>query len=82
MIPIFTPVHARGLNQIEIYLSVIQRKVLMPADFADLAALEAALLGFQHRYEAVAHPFEWTFTRQDLTALLTRLTPAVQWAAA
>jgi hypothetical protein len=39
------------LNQIEIYFSVVfsvvQRKVLTPGDFADLAALEAGLLGFQ-----------------------------------
>lgn len=48
MLPIFTPVHVSWLNQIEIYSSVVQRKVLTPGDFADLAALDAALLGFQH----------------------------------
>jgi len=73
LIPVFTPVHASWLNQVEIYFSIVQRKVLTPGDFADLAALEAALFGFQHRYETAARPFEWTFTRQDLTALLTRL---------
>jgi DDE superfamily endonuclease len=82
VIPVFTPVHASWLNQIEIYFSVVQRKVLTPGDFADLAALEAALLGFQHRYEAAARPFEWTFTRQHLTALLTRLALAGQRPAA
>ena len=51
LIPVFTPVHASWLNQIEIYFSIVQRKVLTPGDFADLAALEAALLGFPHRYE-------------------------------
>ncbi len=81
-IPVFTPIHASWLNQIEIYFSVVQRKVLTPGDFADLAALEAALLGFQRRYEAAARPFEWTFTRQDLTALLTRLALAEQRPAA
>ena len=73
LIAVFTPVHASWLNQIEIYFSVVQRKVLTPGDFADLASLEAALLGFQHRYETAAHPFEWTFTRDDLSALLARL---------
>jgi hypothetical protein len=82
VIPVFTPVHASWLNQIEIYFSVVQRKVLTPGDFADLAALEAALLGFQHRYQIAARPFEWTFTRQDLTALLTRLALAEQRPAA
>jgi len=73
LIPVFTPIHASWLNQIEIYFSIVQRKVLTPTDFADLAALEATLLAFQSRYEAAAHPFEWTFTRQDLVALLARL---------
>jgi len=81
LIPVFTPVHASWLNQVEIYFSIVQRKVLTPGDFADLAALEAALLGFQHRYETAARPFEWTFTRQDLTALLTRLALAERPAA-
>jgi len=82
LIPVFTPVHASWLNQVEIYFSIVQRKVLTPGDFADLAALEAALLGFQARYETVARPFEWTFTRQDLIALLTRLALAEQRPAA
>ena len=37
---VHTPVHASWLNQVEIYFSVIQRKVLTPNDFADLDALE------------------------------------------
>jgi hypothetical protein len=82
LIPVFTPVHASWLNQIEIYFSVVQRKVLTPGDFADLATLETTLLRFQHRYETAARPFEWTFTRQDLTALLTKLALAEQRPAA
>jgi hypothetical protein len=67
------PIHASWLNQVEIYFSVVQRKVLTPNDFADLDAVEARLLGFQLRYEAIAEPFEWKFTRHDLDALLERL---------
>lgn len=70
------PVHASWLNQIEIYFSIVQRKVLTPNDFASLADVESRLLAFQRRYERVAHPFEWTFTRHDLTQLLAWLTPA------
>jgi hypothetical protein len=72
--PVHTPVHASWLNQVEIYFSVVQRKVLTPNDFATLAALEHYLLAFQHRYEALARPFQWTFTRADLHRLLTDLT--------
>jgi hypothetical protein len=67
------PVHASWLNQIEIYFSVIQRKVLTPNDFADLDALAERLLAFQERYEQVAEPFAWKFTRRDLGRLLDRL---------
>jgi DDE superfamily endonuclease len=73
IIPVHTPVHASWLNQVEIYFSVVQRKVLTPNDFDSLPKLEAALLGFQERYENSATPFQWTFTREDLVKLMTRL---------
>jgi len=57
------------------YFSIVQRKVLTPNQFVSLAALEAALLGFQVHYTAVARPFEWRFTRTDLCTVLTSLTP-------
>jgi transposase len=67
------PVHASWLNQIEIYFSVVQRKVVAPNDFTDLAEVEARLLAFQRRYEQTAAPFDWQFTRSDLDRLLRRL---------
>jgi hypothetical protein len=67
------PVHASWLNQIEIYFSVIERKVLTPNDLADLDVLAERLLAFQERYEQVAEPFAWKFTRHDLGRLLDRL---------
>ena len=67
------PVHASWLNQIEIVFSVIQRKVVKPADFADLDALAQRLIAFQARYNTTATPFDWKFTRADLTDLLARI---------
>jgi hypothetical protein len=67
------PVHASWLNQIELYFSVVQRKVLTPNDFTDPAEVEARLLAFQRRYEQTAAPFAWHFTRSDLDRLLRRL---------
>jgi DDE superfamily endonuclease len=67
------PVHASWLNQIEIYFSIVQRKVLQPNDFTDLATVEERLLSFGRHYEQVAQPFEWKFTRADLDHLLNRL---------
>ena len=69
----FTPTHASWLNQIEIYFSIVQRKVLNPNDFANLRDLEVRLLEFQTRYTLSATPFQWIFTRRDLSALLARL---------
>ena len=67
------PVHASWLNQIEIYFSIVQRKVLTPNDFDSLADVETRLLAFQRHYQSLARPFEWTFTRRDLARLLAKL---------
>src|SRR3989304_5381892 len=40
LVPVHGPVHASWLNQIEIYFSIVQRKVLTPNDFPSLAAVE------------------------------------------
>lgn len=67
------PVHASWLNQIEIVFSVIQRKVIKPADFDDLDALAQRLIEFEPRYNATAAPFDWRFTRADLNDLVRRI---------
>jgi DDE superfamily endonuclease len=76
LIPVHTPVHASWLNQGEIYFSVVQRKVLTPNDFEDLDTLEAHLLAFGRRYEQIAAPFQWKFTRDDLNKLLAKTNAA------
>jgi hypothetical protein len=67
------PVHASWLNQVEIVFSVIQRKVIKPADFDDLDALAQRLIEFEPRYNATAAPFDWRFTRADLNDLVRRI---------
>jgi len=84
LILVHTPVHASWVNQAEIYFSVAQRKALTPNNFADLDTLERTLLAFGRRYETIARPFEWKFTRKDLHKVLERLdqpAPALQTAA-
>ncbi len=61
------------LNQVEVYFSVIQRKLLTPDDFEDLDALATQILTSAQHYNATASPFGWKFTRTDLNKLLTRL---------
>jgi hypothetical protein len=67
------PLHASWLNQIEIYFSIVQRKLLEPNDFPDLATLARTLNAFEHHWSEVAEPFDWQFTRDDLAALMERL---------
>lgn len=57
----------------EVVFSVIQRKVVKPADFADLGDLADRLTRFESRYNATAHPFDWRFSTKDLTAMLERI---------
>ncbi|MDP9341089.1 MAG: IS630 family transposase [Actinomycetota bacterium] len=67
------PKHSSWLNQVEIFFSIVQRKVLTPNDFTDLAEVEHRLLAFERRYEEAAKPFEWKFTRSDLARFMKRL---------
>jgi transposase len=70
---IHLPIHASWLNQIEIFFSIVQRKVIQPQDFADLQALTDRLAAFEDRYNATAEPFDWHYTRQSLDRGLRRL---------
>jgi hypothetical protein len=73
LVLVHLPVHASWLNQVEIYFSVVDRKVLTPNDFPSLEAVAQRLLEFQPYYEQIAKPFEWKFTRVDLQKLVAKL---------
>ncbi len=75
------PIHASWLNQVEIYFSVVQRKVLTPTDVASLDDLERRLLTFQDLYSASAHTFDWKFTRDHLAELLKKIDARLRHAA-
>jgi hypothetical protein len=70
---IHLPTHASWLNQAEIYFSVVQRKALTPNDFTSLDQIRERLGAFEVRYNTIATPFSWNFTRTDLHDLLNRL---------
>jgi DDE superfamily endonuclease len=73
---VHTPIHACWLNQVEIYFSVIQRKLLTPDNFSSLQELAQRLTAFEIRYNQAARPFDWRFNRDDLDRLPDRrLTP-------
>ncbi|MCA1699093.1 MAG: IS630 family transposase [Actinobacteria bacterium] len=73
LVLVHLPVHASWLNQVEIYHSIIQRKLLAPNDFESTAELARALNQFERHYNEIARPFDWKFTRDDLADLLDRI---------
>jgi hypothetical protein len=73
IILVHTPVHASWLNQVEIYFSIIQRKVLTPNDFADLEALRLRLALYEELSNHHPAPFQWKFDRAKLTTLLAKI---------
>ena len=73
LVPVHGPVHASWLNQIEIYFSIVQRKVLTPMDVTDQQMLTTRLLNFQDYYQETAKPFSWKFTAADLKKRLEAL---------
>ncbi len=73
IILVHTPVHASWLNQVEIYFSIIQRKVLTPNDFADLEEVRLRLSQYEELSNQNPTPFQWKFDRAKLTVLLAKI---------
>jgi hypothetical protein len=68
-----TPVHASWLNQVEIYFSLVPRKVLTPNDFASLDEVEQRLRLDETLTNGEPRPFQGKFDREKLAAFLERL---------
>jgi hypothetical protein len=68
-----TPVNASWLNQVEVYFSLLQQKVLTPNDSADLQELELRIRLYEELTNREPRPFNWRFTKYDLFKLLQRL---------
>src|SRR5215468_3538458 len=73
IILVHTPIHASWLNQVEIYFSIIQRKVLTPNDFANLEAVRLRLALYEELSNQCPTPFQWKFDRTKLAALLAKI---------
>jgi hypothetical protein len=70
---VHTPVNASWLNQVEVYFSLLQRKVLTPNDSTDLQELELRIRLYEQLTNSQPKPFDWKFTKYDLFDLLQRL---------
>ncbi len=59
---VYTPLHASWVNQVEVWFSILERRVLRHGSFADVPQLAEVVLGFIRHWNAVeSHPFRWTF---------------------
>ena len=70
---VHTPIHASWLNQVEVYFSLLQRKVLTPNDSADLQELAWRIKLYEELTNSQPKPFDWKFTKYDLFNLLQRI---------
>jgi transposase len=64
----FTPTHASWLNQIEIFFSILYRRLLKNGIFTSEADLAQQMLAFVETYNQTAEPFKWTYTGKVLEA--------------
>jgi transposase len=64
----YTPKHASWMNQIEMWFSILVRKLLKRASFTSVEDLQAKVLAFIEYFNAtMAKPFKWTYGRQPLS---------------
>ena len=61
-----TPVHASWVNQIELFFSILQRKVIRKGNFTSREDLIAKLIAFISDYDQTAKPFAWTYSGDPL----------------
>lgn len=64
----FTPTHASWLNQVEIFFSILYRRLLKHGIFFSEEDLAEQMLAFIETYNQTAKPFKWTYTGKTLEA--------------
>jgi transposase len=62
----FTPTHASWLNQIELWFSILGRRLLKRGIFKSTEDLARQLIGFIEDYNKTAKPFAWTYAGKPL----------------
>jgi len=65
----YTPIHASWMNQVEIWFSILVRKLLRRASFASINDLKDKVLAFVEYFnQTMAKSFKWTYRGRALTA--------------
>lgn len=64
----YTPTHASWLNQVELFFSIMQRRLLRRGEFSSLDDLARRVIAFINEYNKKAAPFRWTYDGRPLRA--------------
>jgi transposase len=64
----YTPKHASWLNQVELFFSILTRRLLKRGEFASRSELVDRVLAFINEYNRNAKPFRWTYDGSPLKA--------------
>jgi transposase len=64
----FTPTHASWLNQVELFFSILERRLLRRGEFSSLDQLTRRVIAFINDYNRRAAPFRWTYQGRPLMA--------------
>jgi hypothetical protein len=65
---VYVPKHTSWLNQVEIWFSILVRRVIKRGNFVSVDDLRAKILAFVEYFNRTAHPFRWTYTGRPLVA--------------
>ena len=63
---VYVPKHTSWLNQVELWFSILMRRVLKRGNFASVAELRARILAFIEYFNQTAKPFKWLHTGRPL----------------
>jgi transposase len=61
-----TPTHASWLNQVELFFSILERRLLRNGEFASVDDLAERIIAFINDYNRRARPFRWTYDGRPL----------------
>ena len=64
---VYVPKHTSWLNQIEIWFSILVRRVIRRGNFVSVDALRERILAFVEYFNRSAKPFRWTYAGRPLT---------------
>ena len=63
---VYVPKHTSWLNQVEIWFSILMRRVLKRGNFTSVEDLRAKIVAFIEYFNQTAKPFKWTYTGRPL----------------